>query len=168
MIEETGTVIAARGDLAEVECQRRSTCGACAANGACGTSLLERHFGRRQILLTVHNPMGARPGDQVVVGVPEDALRTASVAAYLVPLLAMLAGALAGAGAGESWPQSAALLEVLGGAAGLAAGLGWLARFSRARGRDPRYRAVILRRSLGVAAVTLDLPTPPAQGRGSG
>lgn len=167
MIEETGTVIAARGDLAEVECQRHSTCGACAANGACGTSLLERHFGRRQILLTVHNPLGARPGDQVVVGVPEGALLSASVAAYLVPLLAMVAGALAGAGAGESWPDSAALIQVLGAAAGLAAGLMWLARFSRARGRDPRYRAVILRRSLGPQPVTLDLPAPPVEGRES-
>lgn len=169
MIEETGIVVAARGDLAEVQCERRSTCGSCGANGACGTSLLDRHLGRRPLLLTVHNPVGARAGDEVVVGVPEEALLSASFAAYLVPLLALFAGALAGAGVEDLGAGASGLLQVAGGFAGLAVGLAWLARFSRARGADPRYRAVILRRSLAVVpGVPVQLPDPSAVRREAG
>lgn len=165
MIEETGVVIAARGELAEVECRRQSACGGCAAHGACGTSLLDRYLGRRQLLLTVHNPVGAGPGDQVVVGVPEEALLTASFAAYLVPLLAMIGGALAGGTIAETWLAAAAGLQILGGVGGFAAGLFWLARFSRARGEDPRYRAVILRRS-HAPSVAVGLVQDPHPDRG--
>ena len=161
MIEENGIVAAVHGDLAEVESQRRSTCGGCSVNGACGTSLLERFFGRRQLILTVRNPVGARPGDAVVVGVPEAALLQASLVAYLLPLAAMIAGAIAGtelaAAFAPGWTSAA---SVLGGAGGFATGIWWLSRFSAARADDPRYQAVILRRA---AAMPVEVSlTPPA------
>ena len=158
MIEEAGVVAAVHGELAEVASRRRSVCGNCEVNGACGTSLLERYFGRRQFLLTVYNPIGARPGDSVIVGVPEQALLTASFAAYMVPLMTMIAGGIVGdLAAGLLGPDFARGLSVLGGAAGLVVGFGWLGRFSRAREKDDRYRAVILRRSasIGHPVVTL-------------
>ena len=71
MIEETGVVVAVHGDLAEIESRRKTACGSCTANGDCGTSLLERYFGRRPLLLTVRNRIGAGPGESVVIGVPE-------------------------------------------------------------------------------------------------
>jgi len=152
MIEETGVVLAAHGDLAEVECQRQSTCGSCGVSGACGTSLLERYFGRRQRVLTAENAVGAQAGDRVVVGVPEAALLTVAFAAYLVPLLGLIGGALLGgwlveqmAGAGGNGP------EMIGAAAGLAGGLLWLRRFGQAHTENPRYRPVILRRAQATA-----------------
>jgi len=158
MIEELGEVVAVHGDLAEVRGRRPSLCGSCAAAGACGTSLLDRFFARRPVL-TVYNSVGAGPGDSVVVGFPEQALLAASFATYLVPLLGMIAGAMGAAYLSEQvLPDSVRGLSVLGGAGGLAAGLGWLGRFSRARERDERYRAVILRR--GVAA-GLAMPVSP-------
>jgi sigma-E factor negative regulatory protein RseC len=163
VIEELGTVVAVHGELAEVESRRRSACGSCEVKGACGTSLLERFFGRRRLLLTVHNPIGARPGDRVVVGVPEQALLTASFAAYMVPLLAMLGGGVAGdmLASGIS-QQHGDGLSILGGVAGLAAALLWLGRFSRARARGDRYRAVILRQgvSTGLAVATPEPSLP--------
>lgn len=161
MIEETGVVLVAHGDLAEVECRRQSTCGACGLSGGCGTSLLERYFGRRQQILTVHNTVGAQAGDPVVIGVPEGALLTAAFAAYLAPLITMIGGALLGgwlAGATAMTATNGA--ELLGGVAGLALGLLWLRRFGRTQGEDPRYRPVILRRAAPLTArVELD-PTP--------
>ncbi len=115
-------------------------------NGACGTSLLERFFGRKRLLLTARNPIGAQPGDEVVFGVSEDTLLKASFAAYLIPLLALIAGGIAGGALGEALlPAGVEVLSVVGGIVGLAAALFWLVAFSRARETDSRYCALILR-----------------------
>lgn len=149
MIEETGVVVAVHGDLAEIESRRKTACGNCTANGDCGTSLLERYFGRRPLLLTVNNRIGAGPGESVVIGVPEQSLLALSFAAYVVPLVTMIAGGIAGSLlAPIAAPGFAREVSLGAGVLGLAAGLGWLGRFSRARESDERYRPVILRRSV--------------------
>jgi len=147
VIEETGLVISVRGDLAEVEGQARSGCGSCAVEGTCGTSLLARYFGPRRLLLQAHNPIGAGPGERVVVGLPKSALLEASVLAYLVPLLAMIGGAVVGAFVAERLvPAYTQLLSVVTGVGGLAASLAWLVGFIRTKSLDERYRPRILRR----------------------
>lgn len=147
MIEETGRVISVQGDLAEVEGQPRSGCGSCAVKGTCGTSLLARYFGPRRLLMRAHNPIGARPGEQVVIGLSEGSLLEASVLAYLVPLLAMIGGAVAGAFVAERLvPTYTQILSAMTGLGGLAAALAWLVGFIRARSLDERYRPRILRR----------------------
>ena len=163
MIEESGLVVAVRGDLAEVESQRRSACGTCTVNGACGTSLLDRFFGRKQLILTVRNPIGAEPGDSVVLGVPESAMLEASFAAYVVPLLTMFLGGMGGAHAAVLVsPEHVQGLSVLGGGTGLAVGLWWLAGFGKRRVEDERYQPIILRRaSGGQAEVRLSLNGVP-------
>ena len=168
MIEELGVVVAVRGELAEVESQRRSACGACSVNGTCGTSLLDRFFGRKQLILTVRNPIKAEPGDAVVVGVPESALLEASFAAYVVPLLAMIVGGMGGAYLAVLLiPEFQQGLSVLGGGLGIVLGLWWLARFSTRRGLlDERYQPVILRRGpRDQLAVTLTLDDGDAAAR---
>jgi sigma-E factor negative regulatory protein RseC len=160
MIEETGVVVSVNGETAEVETRRQGACGSCSANGACGTSLLAQYLGRRPLLLRAHNLAGAGPGDRVVVGVPEEGLIWASVAAYLVPLLGLMAGGMAGAGLLPDWKEIA---STLGGLSGLALGLIWMARFGRAHAQDPRYRAVVLRR---VSGLSVGVPFPQVQGGG--
>lgn len=147
MIEETGRVVAVRGDLAEVESQRRSACGGCSATSACGTSLLEQYFGRKPLLLEARNPIGAEPGEDVIVGVPENTLVGAAFAAYLVPLAALIGGGILGSLlAGVLAPTAAQAISILGGIGGFSAALVWLGRFSRNRASDAHYQAVILRR----------------------
>ncbi len=154
MIEETGRVIGVAGDLAEVETRRQGACGSCSANGACGTSLLARYLGRKPLLLKAQNRAGASPGDLVVVGVPEDGLMRASLAAYLVPLLGLIVGGMAGPVLFASGDDGASALMAF---AGLGLGLVWLAHFGRAHTRDPSYRAVILRR---VSEPSVAVPLP--------
>jgi sigma-E factor negative regulatory protein RseC len=147
VIEEIGVVVSVQGDWAEVEGQRRGTCGGCAANGACGTSLIARYLGRKRLLLRAHNAIGAGPGDRVVFGVPEGTLLEASFVAYFVPLLAMIGGGVAGEYiAGLLVPAFAQATSVLGGLGALAAALWWLNGFGRAKSSDDRYRPRILRR----------------------
>lgn len=146
MIEETGVVVAVAGDLVEVETRRQGACGSCSATGACGTSLLARYLGRKPLVLRALNRAGAAPGDTVIVGVPEDGLVSASLAAYLVPLLGLMAGGMAGQ---ALLPAGGDAATTLGGLAGLALGLVWFGRFGRLHTQDPRYLAVVLRRISG-------------------
>jgi sigma-E factor negative regulatory protein RseC len=163
MIEEQGRVVTVNGALAEVACDRQSACGGCSVSGACGTSLLERYLGRQPLALQATNTIGARPGDRVVVGIPDATLPQAAFVAYLMPLLVMLLGALGGDWLADlirqSWSQG---LILLGGILGLGLGFRWSAGFSNRRAQDPRYQAVILRRAgLVVAAPALDQVQDP-------
>lgn len=163
MIEQQAVVIECREDVAEIEAVRASSCGACSVNGACGTSLLDRVLGRRPLRLTVANTVGARVGDRVVIGVPEASLLRAATAAYLVPLLGLIAGAIVGQEASpllfaDGFSGAASLL---GGAGGFVAALHWVRRHSRKMAADPEYRAVMLRRDTGMAVGVQVKPPPP-------
>ena len=81
MIEEQGIVIAVSGDYARVRARRQSACGQCAVQGACGTSLLERFFGRRPAEVMAWNQAGAAVGDRVMIGISERGLLGAAMAA---------------------------------------------------------------------------------------
>jgi len=150
VIEQTGLVVSVQDEMAEVEGGRSSACGGCGVDGSCGTSLVARLFGRKRTLLRARNPIGAAPGDRVVVGLPEAALLELSCVTYLVPLLGMLAGAIAGAYvAGLIAPAYSDGLSALAGVGGLATALAWLGRLGRARSADERLRPRILRRAEG-------------------
>lgn len=121
MIETQARVIDTEPGFAWIESERRSACGHCSASSGCGVSALASLFGTRRQQLRLPDPLGLRPGDEVLVGLPERALLGAALAAYFLPLLTMLFTALlaAGLGAGQG-------LRALAALAGLVAGL-WLA-----------------------------------------
>lgn len=143
MIEERGVITAVLGRYAQVRTERKSACGQCAVNGACGTSLLERLFGRRQVELTALNTPGAQVGDLVCVGISEAGLLRAAIVAYLVPILALIVGA----GIGEHLGGlHAPLVSLLGAGLGFALALLWLRSYSVALSHQPGRQPMILRR----------------------
>lgn len=148
MIEETGWVVAVDQQTAQVRIERRSACGHCAVRGGCGTSLLERYFGRKTPVVTAANPIEAANGEQVVVGIPEGSLLVLSFAAYLVPLLGLIGGGTLGAlMSGGNGTNAAEFSSLLLGVTGFVAGLFWVRRFGQAKAADPAFRPIILRRS---------------------
>jgi sigma-E factor negative regulatory protein RseC len=159
MIEEQARVLAVDGDVAWVETQRQSTCGSCAANKGCGTSVLAQVLGRRRTRVRVINPIGARVGDQVVLGIEEGALVRGSAALYGLPLLSLIAGALVADWVGPAG-VNADLRAILGGTLGLAAGLWFMRRFADAARYDRRYQPVVLRRLPAPAAAAHGVITP--------
>lgn len=120
MIENSARVTRVEGDLAWVRAESPSSCGACGGKG-CGSSIFVRLLHPGEPEYAVMNPISAEPGEAVVVGIEEGALLRAAVAAYLVPLLLLLGGALLGGVWGE--PQA-----IAGGVAGLVAAAVWLRR----------------------------------------
>jgi len=147
MIEETAQVVRVEGTDVWVETRRRSTCSGCAAEAGCGTGALSKVLGNRRTLVRVLSDQPLTVGDEVVVGISEQALVRGSLAVYAVPLLLLLVGAVLGElGAGIGLWASAEAGSLALGLGGFAAGLSWLRRFSRRIQHDHNYQPVVLRR----------------------
>lgn len=94
MIEEQAQVVDVSGEQLVLQVQTQSTCGACAANKGCGTSVLSKVVGKKFTQFQARNDVDAEVGDTVVVGISEDALLTGSMMMYVVPIIAMMLFAL--------------------------------------------------------------------------
>jgi sigma-E factor negative regulatory protein RseC len=122
MIETQARVLATQDGQAWVEAWSGGGCGLCGgenASGGCGAASIARLFQwRRHGGYRVGNPLDARPGERVMVGVEDGLLLRAALRAYAIPLLALLGGALAGShwGGGDAY-------AALGGLLGLGASL---------------------------------------------
>ncbi|NWO05399.1 MAG: SoxR reducing system RseC family protein [Alteromonadaceae bacterium] len=128
MITETGKVVAIDGNSAWVQTIRTSACQSCSARAGCGQRALASVSGGRANQVRVLNSALARVGDEVVLGIDERSLLTASLRVYGIPLLAMVFGCIAG----FRWFGGNDLAAVLGAGAGLAAGFALL-RFRQGR-----------------------------------
>ena len=143
MIEEQGLVVAIEGEYAWVETVQSSSCGQCSAKKGCGTAALSSVFDRGSSKIRVLNQIRASTGEQVVLGLNENALLHGAFAVYFVPILSML---LAAGLVQWLWQPVSELVEISAGLIGLAMGLLWLRQFSRQISSDVRYQPVILRR----------------------
>ncbi|MCB1860069.1 MAG: SoxR reducing system RseC family protein [Gammaproteobacteria bacterium] len=127
MIEEVVRVVSRDGQRALVEACRMTACGRCESSGSCGASVLAGWFSRKPFRATVLNPIGADPGDRVVIGLDEAEFTGAAVALYLVPLLSLIGLAIGGHALGsvlgfeatEPWSVSGGLLGLVTGLFGV-------------------------------------------------
>ena len=127
MIEERAQVVAVEGDNVLVQTQRQSSCGACAVKSGCGTSVLAGIVGQKMTQLRLPNTLGAKPGDEVLLGMAENALVAGSLLMYVLPLLMLLLGALAGELLATQLGMDAELTPIAGGVVGFVLAI-WLVR----------------------------------------
>lgn len=158
MIEETGLVVEAKGENAWVETSRKTSCGSCEAKG-CGTGALSKVLGRKSQRVQVKNPIDAKPGEQVVLGISESALIKGSLAVYLVPLLALLAGGLFGELMATQMQWGEEGTTIIFALIGLGLSLLWLQRFNQRAANDETFNAVILRRVQSTSVETINFNT---------
>lgn len=140
VVTERARVAAVDADgNAWLETQRQTACGSCRLQQGCGTGVLSKLFSERGIVLRAPNHIGARVGDEVLIGIDDRMLVRASIAAYLMPLVWMLLGGIGGRMIGDIllWPAADAV-SALGGLAGLAFGFLWLRRHARHGYHQPR------------------------------
>lgn len=143
MIEERGRVLRVEQGAVWVETIRRSACNSCQLRGGCGQSVLQRLGGSaRQGSIRVLDDRSCRVGDDIVIGIPENAVVHGSLLIYIVPLLALFAGALLAQASGVEEP-----LIILAGFSGL--GLGFVAmRWHTSRlDADPMFIPRVLGRA---------------------
>ncbi|MDT8384673.1 MAG: SoxR reducing system RseC family protein [Gammaproteobacteria bacterium] len=153
MIEEHAQVVAVNTDGIWVETQRRSACGQCAVNKGCGTATLAKVLGNKRSRVRALNPH-ATPvtvGDEVVIGIDEQALIKGSLAVYTLPLLTMFLFALLGDVLGTQLLLESSELVAIGfGIFGLLLGYVWVGRFTASIASDERYQPILLRQVLPV------------------
>ena len=151
MIEEHAQVVAVNDGDVWVETQRRSACGQCAANKGCGTATLAKVLGNKRSRVRALNPtsVSVAVGDEVVIGIDEQALVRGSLAVYTVPLLSLFIFGLLGQTLGTQLLIGSSELMTIGfSVVGLVLGFLWVRRFTTRIGNDDRYQPVLLRQAL--------------------
>ncbi|WP_323751267.1 SoxR reducing system RseC family protein [Marinobacter sp.] len=131
MITETGKVIALQGPQAWVQTIQISACESCSARAGCGQRALAAVSGGKANQVLVLNTGDAQVGDEVVIGVDEQSLLTASLAVYGVPLLFMVLMSIGG----YRLLGEMDLVAIVGALLGLATGF-WLVRRWQSRSGD--------------------------------
>lgn len=124
MLEEHATVVALDNEYAQLEIIRKKPCGLCGKTRGCGVSMWGKLFNHRQKPLRLHNDIGAKVGDDVVIGIQEDAFLKSTLYLYGIPLMSLLAGAMLGSLFAQG--QSADAYAVTGAVLGLIIGYIWL------------------------------------------
>lgn len=94
MMEQTATVVDIEDGELVLETRPQSTCSSCTVNKGCGTSVLSKSVGQKVIHFRLANTVSARKGDQVVLGLPENAVLKGSAIMYVLPLIIMIAVAV--------------------------------------------------------------------------
>ncbi|MFA5676866.1 MAG: SoxR reducing system RseC family protein [Pseudomonas sp.] len=156
MIEERGRVLSVEQGAVWVETIRRSACDSCQARNGCGQSVLQRlGLGARQGFVRVLDEQAGRSrqvGDDVIIGIPENAVLQGSAVVYLIPLGMLFAGALLAQGLGATEPWI-----ILAGLFGM--GIGFAAvRWHGLRSRNnPAFMPRVLGRAAGTVGVVNDI-----------
>ncbi|MEZ5535140.1 MAG: SoxR reducing system RseC family protein [Thiolinea sp.] len=163
MIEQTARVISLKQGYAWVEPLTSKGCGSCAPKSAsCSSSGAFDFLKPAAEKIYVQNPLRARPGDEVVIGMQSNALLLYSLFAYLLPLLSMVIFAVLGKELFLFLDMHADMGAILAGVAGLFSGLklaGWLAQNISKKGTQP----VILRhKDKVIKVIEPDIPVSHA------
>ncbi|PLX41158.1 MAG: Fis family transcriptional regulator [Deltaproteobacteria bacterium] len=133
MIEESALVVETAAGKALVSTMRSGACGSCSAQGGC-----KALGGGREARVWVEDPIGVKEGDSVVVEISETAFVKAGVAVYLVPVVALLVGAILGNKFGPDIGVSADLGAFLIGSASLGLALFGARSWGRRYATGPR------------------------------
>lgn len=116
MIEERGHVVAVERDAVWVETVRRTACQSCAASSGCGHAVLDRQQAGARARVRALSDLPLEVGQEVLLGLPEGALLRGALLVYLLPLVLLFGGALAGEALAPGHGAA------LGGVAGLLVG----------------------------------------------
>ncbi len=96
MITENGKVVALKGDYAWVQTIRNTACQSCSVRQGCGQRVLAAATGGRASQVLVANTVRADVGDDVTIGIDEQALLGASLLVYALPLVLMVVASIVG------------------------------------------------------------------------
>lgn len=96
MIREIGTVTAVADNWVTVTTQLQQGCGSCQQQNHCGAGILSKALPNRRGTLEVYMANPPLVGSNVEVLMPEQAMLKFSLLLYLLPILALFAGAMLG------------------------------------------------------------------------
>ena len=156
MIEERGRVLSVEQGAVWVETLRRSACDACQARSGCGQSVLQRvGLGARQGFIRALSEQSShsyRVGDEIIIGIPENAVSHGSAVGYLLPLVTLFAGALLAQAVGAAESSI-----VMAGLFGMGVGFAAVRWHGRRVGDNPAYMPRVVGRVMGAPGVVSDI-----------
>lgn len=88
LVEGVARVVALEGGMAWLEPEQSTACGSCHSAAICGTKAGSRRLVARRFQMA--NDHDFRVGERIVVGIPEQTLRSAALTAYGIPLVLMM------------------------------------------------------------------------------
>lgn len=147
MLEEEATVFSVDTEWVWVETLRNSACGRCAARAGCGQPLMARVLGPGRSQAHSRLPValpesGVRPpvGARVIIGIPESSFLWLAFMLYLLPVLALLTGALS-----AHLLTGQDLVAMSAGVVAFVLELLWVRRWQRRWQHDRRWQPRLLR-----------------------
>ncbi len=153
MLHETGTVVADDGQYIWVETVRASACKSCSAKAGCGQAVMGELFDEsaqfKKNLMRLPSPGIDLMGQEVTLGIPEDALIRTSFLLYGLPLLLMIVGATF-----SQWLFSSDWITAVFALFGLAAGLGYARLKSKDWECESRYHPQLV--NLPIRSVNIE------------
>lgn len=90
MVEEEGIIVNVIDGRAIVKAQRSGMCGSCSASKSCHME------GEKDMMIEARNPVEAKVGQRVKIALASRSILYASIVIYLIPLMSLFIGALAG------------------------------------------------------------------------
>ncbi len=136
-MRDNGLVLAVERNLAEVEVSCLEGCEECAARSLC--------IGHKQTKgrISVRNSLGAKPGDNVIIEIPEEHYSKALALLFAGLLIAMLAGMGGGYLMAFLLPFSSLSTSIFGSVIGLLIGGFILSRLFRKKNEQKLYPEII-------------------------
>lgn len=132
--QQEGIVLEVSNHMAKVKTSRHNDCENC---GACP--------GNSALVLDARNGVGAKPGQRVAVEVREINMLKAAFIVYILPLIAVFIGAIAGGLLAENIGYQPLLLQVVGGVMAFILSVLYIKFFDSAARSDVKMQPVIIR-----------------------
>ncbi|CAM4011675.1 SoxR reducing system RseC family protein [Vibrio vulnificus] len=79
-----------------LSCEQQTSCSSCSSQKSCGTGVVSKAFGNKSLLWHLETQRRLHVGQVVEIGIPEQSLLQSAMLVYLLPIFAMLLGALFG------------------------------------------------------------------------
>ncbi|HAS8348480.1 TPA: transcriptional regulator [Vibrio vulnificus] len=79
-----------------LSCEQQTSCSSCSSQKSCGTGVVSKAFGNKSLLWHLETQRRLHVGQVVEIGIPEQSLLLSAMLVYLLPIVAMLLGALFG------------------------------------------------------------------------
>jgi sigma-E factor negative regulatory protein RseC len=109
MVTEQGVIERVSGQKAMVRIEKTSACATCESRGGCEVG------SDKNMVVEVANDLGVGKGDYVELSVPSGAFLKLSLLVYILPVVALMAGAFAGGAFARVLHVPLSLASVIGG-----------------------------------------------------
>lgn len=132
--QQEGIVLEVSNHMAKVKTSRHNDCENC---GACP--------GNSALVLEARNGIGAIPGQRVAIEIKEINMLKAAFIVYILPLISVLIGVVAGGLFAESFGYTPLLFQIMGGVVAFVLSVLYIKIFDSAARSDVKMQPVIIR-----------------------